>query len=170
MKAAYITGLILPTLLFLFGCNKGESVQQAITGSLLSHSSCKRITKSTFAGVDLSGKGYSSVVYSYNKTKQVLSITHINAGFNCCPDSLYCNVSIVRDSILIKESEAASLCCCNCLYDLEIGVNGLPPEEYVIRFIEPYIGGQKELIINVDLSKVQYGRVDMPRDRYPWGD
>jgi hypothetical protein len=54
-----------------------------------------------------------------------LTLKHVDAGFSCCPDSLYCNIGLKGDTILIQEFEKTAVCKCNCLYDLDIEINGV---------------------------------------------
>jgi hypothetical protein len=54
---------------------------------------------------------------------------------------------------------------CECLYDLDIQVNDLPPGTYGIK-LSGSLGG---LDVHVDLVAEPSGSYCEPRDRYPWG-
>ncbi len=138
-----------------------------ISGRVTKHTGCKNELKSnTVTGTPDS---LSCVEYSYNSSSGILKLTHINAGFNCCPEELYCTISINQDTIIIQEYEQAALCRCNCLYNLEIEMLGLATDKYVLKFIEPYAGNSKKIIFDIDLSAGQEGSFCVVRNNYPWG-
>ena len=103
----------------------------------------------------------------------VLRITHINAGFNCCPDSFGVQVDFADNVITITESEyVTSYCRCLCLYDIEYSISGLDKKKYTIRVIEPYVIAydmDPSLEFDVDFSKTQSGEFCVIRLQYPWG-
>jgi len=109
------------------------------------------------------------VDYSFNANTNTLTITHINAGFNCCPDSLYCKISKNIDTIIIQEFEKIPQCNCNCLYDLDIEINGVESKKYQIKFVEPYVGEQGKLEFEIDLKNNEIGSYCVTRKQYPWG-
>jgi hypothetical protein len=111
----------------------------------------------------------SVVEYTFNPVRNLLTLKHINAGFNCCPDSIYCTITVRGNTILIEEFEKAALCHCNCLYDLEIEINGVEAKKYDLKFIEPYIGDQEEIVFEIDLGKAMNGSYEVNRKQYPWG-
>jgi hypothetical protein len=96
-------------------------------------------------------------------------LKHINAGFNCCPDSLSCDVALHGDTIIISEFEKSSLCHCNCLFDVDIEVNNIQKQNYQIRLIEPYAGKQAGIIFGMNLLTEQEGSFCVSRTQYPWG-
>jgi hypothetical protein len=98
-----------------------------------------------------------------------LTVKHINAGFNCCPDSLYCKVDLEGDTILIQELENSTLCHCNCLYDLVIEIKGIDLKKYHVKFIEPYVADQNKLLFEIDLTEDSTGSYCVTRQQYPWG-
>jgi len=60
-----------------------------LTGKLISYSECK----SNKSVSEKSGnKDFSSINYKYFPLSGILRINHVNAGFNCCPDSIYCTI------------------------------------------------------------------------------
>jgi len=165
MNAKYLSILFL--LIVLYSCDKDNHESSDISGSLENYSECKNNLKSTNATDVLSNM--SCIEYSYNSLSESLKLKHINAGFNCCPEKLYCTVTTNADTVIINEHEQAALCRCNCLYDLEIKIIGVNPKKYVIKFIEPYSGNSKKIVFNVDLTAEQEGIFCVVRSNYPWG-
>ena len=152
------------------GCenNKEDPGKLTLTGKLVSHTDCKNGKKSLI-GIKEIPDTLSCINYSYDSLNHKLSIEHINAGFNCCPESIYCKIALKNDTITITEYEAKALCDCDCLYDLDIVVNGAVSGKFAIRFIEPYCGDQERIIFSVDLVKNKTGSFCVKRDQYPWG-
>ncbi|MCK5821497.1 MAG: hypothetical protein KAH17_06410 [Bacteroidales bacterium] len=101
----------------------------------------------------------------------ILTMTHINAGFNCCPEEFIVKVDIRNDTIYITESERDGLCDCNCLYDLHFTIQPLPPGIYHITVDEPYVrqSDDPRLEDQIDLTKAGSGEFCVSRSHYPWG-
>ena len=156
--------------LFIISCekNNNDGKQLIITGQLINNSTCKNDLKSAYQIVETPDT-LSCVNYSFNKAKNILTLKHINAGFNCCPDSLYCKVELIGDIIQIQEFEKNAQCNCNCLYDLDIEIYGVELKTYRIKFIEPYISDQNKLIFELNLNKDSNGSYCVTRKQYPWG-
>ena len=168
MKTLFYAILAGVTILLLFfSCeNEKENAKQLVlSGKIISHSECK---SSKSNSVLLSTDSLSCADYSFDARTNKLFIKHINAGFNCCPDSLYCIVKISNDTIIIQEFENKQLCNCSCLYDLDIEVEGVSPQKYMIRFIEPYCGTQEQIIFGADFSVQKQGLYCVTRNHYPW--
>lgn len=162
-------------ILFFFiigftGCDEGNENTRLndLNGDLINTTTCKRDFKSL--SVSAIPDTVSCIEYTYDNSLNKLTIKHINSGFNCCPDSLYCEVSLNVDTIIIEEFEAATLCRCNCLYDLDIELDGVISKKYFIRFIEPYVGDQEELFSEIDLTQNMNGSFSVVRKIYPWGE
>jgi len=161
--------LIFSLFTIIVSCEKKENDALNISGKLVSHTACLSPSPESKSEADaISGK-YSCIGYRFDKSNNKLLINHMNAGFNCCPDSIYCKVAVNNDTILIQEFEKSSLCKCNCLYNLNIEINGVIPDKYVIKVIEPYIKDQQLLVFNIDLRDKESGSFCAVRDRYPWG-
>jgi hypothetical protein len=80
------------------------------------------------------------------------------------------DITIKNHVITITEKEVNGLCDCLCLFDLDYQIVNLPPGEYVIKVIEPYIGEDDEpLEFVVDLSEAPSGTYCVKRNTYPWG-
>jgi hypothetical protein len=169
MKKALDEAFILLLSLLVFACEHDNINKElsGLSGKLISHSTCKSIKS---AGLDAeTPTNQSCVEYSFDASNSRLSLKHINAGFNCCPDSIYCHVSLSHDTIIISESEESSLCNCNCLFDLEIEVSGVEAQEYQIKFIEPYAADQEKMAFGLNLLMDHAGSYCVTRTQYPWG-
>ena len=95
----------------------------------------------------------------------VLAIRHRSGGFNCCSEvTVAC--SIVDGAVSIVETESGALCLCECLFDLDLEVRGLPPGPYTIR-VSGGLGPGLEAA--VDLSAEPSGSRCEERTGYPWG-
>jgi len=154
----------LVLLLATTGCDRLEST---VSGKLISQSTCKSSKGESYnAGTP---DDQSCAVYSYDGATKKLSVTHINAGFNCCPGKLKCIVALTGNTLEITERETSAMCSCNCLFDLKIEAEGINPQIYTIKFNEPYCGGQEKLEFTVDLESNPLGSFCVTRKQYPWG-
>jgi hypothetical protein len=145
---------------------KEKAAQLIVSGKVVSRTDCKSLKSNAVVSASDS---LSCAEYSYNEASYKLVIKHINAGFNCCPDSVYGNVTFSNDTIVIEEFESKPSCNCDCLYDLDIEIEGVVSQKYQIRFIEPYCGNQQQLIFGVDLASQKEGSFCVTRNQYPWG-
>jgi hypothetical protein len=171
MKPIFYSLLIVSLFGLTFICcekNNPNEKQLIIKGQLISNSTCKNDLKSGSQIVETSDS-LSCVEYSFDNEKNKLTIKHINAGFNCCPDRIYCKIGLKGDTILIQEFEKSAQCNCNCLYDLNIEVNGVEMKKYLIKFIEPYAGEQNKLVFEINLNENSNGSYCVARKQYPWG-
>ena len=168
MKTSILVILILGFLSFLiFTCeDTKENESLTLKGELIDHSDCKN-NKSTFNDSE-TPDSLTCVNYNYDPLNNTLSIQHINAGFNCCPESLYCSVELVNDTILIQEFETSALCNCCCLFDLNLELEGVDVGMYTIKFIEPYCYNEEELIFMVNFGYQNSGSFCVTRYSYPW--
>jgi len=105
-----------------------------------------------------------------------LHVKHINAGFNCCIDSVAISIEIKGQVALVTEGEylTGSGCHCLCLYDIEYEITNLPTTVNKIEVVEPYANpGQhpEDLPLccsfSLPLSDTLTCCVD--RCHYPWG-
>ena len=138
------------------------------TGYLISNTGCKSFEGD---GPDQHGNTQSCIQYDYDGTG-TLSLTHVNAAFNCCPDYLTAVFSFVGNTITITEGENLNSggCDCICLFDLQFQIDNLPPGEYHIIFEELYVQGEDlPLDFVVDLSQVVSDEYCVDRTHYPWG-
>lgn len=110
----------------------------------------------------------SCIYYSYNDSTQILTIRHINAGFNCCMKEIVCTASIFFDEFKIEETEKGKICKCNCLYSFDIEMYEVKAGKYQLKLVEPLVGNQPALNFELDLTKEKKGSFCVERNRYPW--
>ncbi len=126
----FITG----TSLGLADCPEASSEP---TGYLVSNSECKVEGGPAEANPSLSA-GQNCVQYDYDGTG-TLSLTHVDAVFNCCIDYLTAQITIAGNTITISEGEVATNPChCLCPYDLQMQIDNLPPGNYRVIVVNPY--------------------------------
>lgn len=138
-----------------------------LAGRLIDHSSCKDF-KGAYSGTETPDT-LSCISYEFKEAENTLTLHHINAGFNCCPDSLYCEISENADTIIIYEYEKEASCRCNCLYDLEIVIEGIDTKKYFLKFVEPYADDQEKLLFEIHPGEENEGSFCVTRKLYPWG-
>ncbi len=166
----YKTAIVLLSTIFIsVSCEKesGNRESTELSGRLISNTACKSLKSANqLAGMT---SNQSCLEYSYDAANKVLKLKHINAGFNCCPDSLYCYVTLSKDTILISEFEESALCNCCCLFDLDIEVTGVEMRHYQLKLVEPYVVNQDEIVFGMNLLINQEGSFCVNRTQYPWG-
>lgn len=171
MKSKLTTILTLFILVILtYSCEKNSNEsedQPEINGKVLSRSECK----SQFKDLSTSDadSNQSCIAYNNDAENKRLSIIHENAGFNCCPGEVTCGISFSNDTITIEEIPQSAMCNCDCLFDLEIEVNGVLGKAYFLKFVEPYVGDQEKLEFMIDLQQIPTGQYCVERNQYPWG-
>ena len=169
MKTKIYAVVTAIALLFSVNSCKDETIivyPKAFSGKLISHTECKVMPNDSAANLI---ESLSCAEYSFNGTTNKLLIKHINAGFNCCPDSIFGNVSISNDTIIIQEFESNPQCYCLCLYDLDFEIEGIEAKKYQLKFIEPLLRDQQPLIFGIDLSAQPEGSWCATRHLNPWG-
>jgi len=110
----------------------------------------------------------SCIEYAFDHDAGKLMLKHIHAGYNCCPESLWCTVLFRNDTILVQEFEKHAGCKCNCLYDLNLEIEGVVPGKFTLQIIEPYISNQQKLVGQIDLFTINQGSFCAARSIYPW--
>ena len=146
-----------------------QETDMSPAGKVTGYTSCKGTSDATSRGDTPTAQD--CIVYSYDG-HSVLTLKHVNAGFNCCPDSLLAAFRISLGQIIIDESEdlASGGCHCLCLYDLDYRITGLSPGYYNIRVNQPYLrSGSEVLDFGVNLSTAKSGTFCVTRNFYPWG-
>jgi len=163
MKARWI--FILFPMVFFAGCEHEEPAVPAIM--MVGNSICK--SNGLKAIADRSAN-QDCVVYSWLKG-DTLTIRHINAAFNCCPDGLSVTLRVDADTLIVSEAENAALCDCNCLYDLDWQLTGITGKAWWVRIEEPYVKqqDQQKILFRADLKKYPVGEFCLTRNEYPWG-
>jgi len=152
--------IILIPCAFLICCDRENPV---------SHSECKSSNLKSIAGSCDYGSDSSCICWNYNIQNKKLTLKHVNAGFNCCPGEIYCDIDIDNDTIFLKESEEKAQCDCDCLYDVDIIVSEIEKHKYVINLNEPYSGDQEKIVFEIDLTSNETGVFCVERKSYPWG-
>ena len=166
-KKNLLAGFVIFILFCACETNSRDNDLPGISGKITSHSACKGLKSA--CSLNLIPDSLSCINYAFETSTGKLTIEHINAAFNCCPDSLYCKVGFSGDTVVVQEFEKKAGCKCNCLYDLHIEISGLAAKKYPVRIIEPYCGEQQPLIFIMDLTKNTEGMVCVNRSLYPWG-
>ncbi len=179
MNSIFRTMLFISCMLSLAaGCETGTNLK--ITGELLNNdATCNngagtpsldlKSDSGELNAVSFLPGNITQVNYRFDKSTGLLSVKHLNAGFNCCPTKLFCDISSNENEIVITEREATKSCKCLCLFDLNIELRGVKPIKYKIKFIEPYLGTQEQLSFEIDLSRDTQGSYSVKRTVYPWG-
>lgn len=160
--------LLLPVIcLIAIGCDKNneETTQPQVEGSLINHSDCISF-KTRPADAD---SNESCIEYTFDSTSNKLLLKHLNAGFNCAPGELSCEITFSNDTIFVEEFETWAIANCNCLFNLDIEINGIKAKRYYLKMIEPYIQGQETLEFYIDLKQTSSGEYCVERYKYPWG-
>lgn len=155
-------------LLLMIGCkDQNGPAESKITGSITNSSECKNFISGDqrFAEADT----FSCVHYLYDDVTHKLIMNHNNAGFNCCPLKINCEIVTIGDTIIINEFEKEQGCNCECLFDLDIELQGIDQNKYQVRFEEPYTEGQAEIFFEMDLTSNNEGEFCAVRKGYPWG-
>lgn len=134
-------------------------------GRLIGYDGCKRATYESgpedYADIDC-------LEYEY-VNNNVLLITHINAGFNCCPGEITADITIDGNVISIVEHEEEQGCKCLCLFDVEYEISDIEPGTWTIRVVELYLDeGDAPLTFTTDLTVQPFFRYCVYRGHYPW--
>lgn len=169
MKPLTLLVILAVVMLLMPSCEEEKKNNEHLifSGKLLNHTDCKGLKSSKI--LSDTPDTLSCVDYEFDLSAHKLLLKHINAGFNCCPESLYCRVSLNNDTIVVQEFEQTQGCHCNCLYDLEIEINGVENKRYQIEFVEPYAPKGESINFAIDLTKNIVGSYCVIRKNYPWG-
>lgn len=158
------------TLLALAACSSSTNSGggHTPTGGVTGYTDCKSSPILTMPGRASTTQG--CIQYQYDGDS-VLSLTHLNAAFNCCADSFTATFDFVDRKITITEIEwLTAPCDCDCLYDVDSKISGLAPGTWTIKVIEPYLDvNDAALEFTVNLLSAPSGSHCVARDHYPWG-
>ena len=117
---------------------------------------------------DAPGPNQTCVFWEYNDDG-LFTMTHYNAGFNCCPEAILTSMTVSGDTIFIVERDSLQLCRCNCLYDIDFVIENLQAQKYIVSFYEPFVVEPKApLVFEIDLEAEVSGKYCEYRDYYPW--
>jgi hypothetical protein len=141
----------------------GTGDSRSPTGRTVGNTGCKTILSSSAPGNAATDKA--CLDYAYDG-RSLLQLKHVNAVFNCCPDSVGGQVRIDNHTITIDETEWVSTPCdCICPFDVDYEIVDLPPGLYTIRVNEVYLReGAEVLEFTVDLSVSPSGSYCVERD------
>lgn len=155
------------------GCGENETTTETITsqsaGALVRTTGCKSLDSGSEAALT-AAENESCIRYQYDG-QGVLSLKHVNAGFNCCP-IIAADVSVDDNTITIEERETLDHggCECLCLFDLDFEIDNVSPGMYTIDVVELYlVEGDERLVFDVDLAATPEGERCVQRNHYPWG-
>lgn len=173
LRSALMFSLALPMILLILPvCTGTKSVPSSPheigppTGDLVRASECKSFLYAPSDSGVPQNKDCIEYTYCADST---LVLKHVNAAFNCCPEALFASFEFQDSIIIIEENEAAALCDCDCLYDLDYRIRHLSPGVYRIKVIEPYVDENEELLdFVVDLRIPASGNYCVERFAYPW--
>ncbi|UCC43050.1 MAG: thrombospondin type 3 repeat-containing protein [Candidatus Zixiibacteriota bacterium] len=142
--------------------------QGSPSGSIIDHTGCKSIPLGD--PVPDTSNDLSCIEWAYDGGS-ILTLNHVNAGFNCCP-IIAADIRFDGNTIIVEELDSLENggCDCLCLFDVEYEITNLSPGEYRILVIEPYRWeGDIELDFTIDLSTAGSGVHCESRTHYPWG-
>lgn len=165
--------LVLSFIISLFimgGC--GEDVvapETQSSGILTDYEGCKSFATTTALEKNFYSSAVECIEYAYDG-EGILTLRHINAGFNCCPGRIDATITVSKNMIVIEDREEEQGCFCQCLFDLRYAILELEPGEYTISIKGPYIEETDErLLFNVQLYGSSSGTFCVDRTHYPWG-
>jgi len=135
-------------------------------GTLVSTTGCKQFLPQR--GLSEASPNQDCAQYEYDGNN-VLTLKHINAGFNCCPGEITADIDIENHVITVVEHESEHGCRCLCLFDVDYKIEHIEPGAYEIKFVEPYTeAGDDPLAFTCDLSQATSGTYCVERTHYPW--
>ena len=123
------------------------------------HSGCKDISSAGSLGS--ADFGPECMEWSFDGAG-TLSLTHVNAVYNCCIDSVMVTVIVGNQVIAIVEKEYLENggCDCICPYDLEYQVGDVDPRTYTLTLLSDneFAGGlEQRLEFTLDLNSTPTG-------------
>ena len=93
---------------------------------------CKKSTNTATVSTKSASEEEEYIAYEGYKDGY-LYIRHINATFNCCPDTLKVTASTSGDRLFINEQEINPQCNCTCQYDLTYKIGPLSAQKYTLH-------------------------------------
>ena len=152
----------------LIVCNSCGRSDEPVLDPLMSSSS-DMVCKNQGLLKDESIETNQTCVYWDYTEDGLFTMTHYNAGFNCCPEAILSSMTVSGDTIYIVERDSMQLCRCNCLYDIDFVISNLQAKKYVVSFDEPFVIEPKvPLVFEIDLENDVSGKYCEFRDFYPW--
>ncbi len=164
------------SFLALVTCNDDGGTkpdQTKPTARLISQSDCKpSLTSQPGAAASECSQ---DCVEIWSESEGVVRVRHIDAGFNCCIDSVVISVEIKGHVALVTETEVMQAGChCLCLYDIEYEIRDLPSTVNKIEFVEPYADpdtwpDDEPLCCSFPTPLTDTVSCCVMRCHYPWG-
>lgn len=156
MKRKTILFSVIALLLLIGGMGCGKEETNEVRLRDFSYVGCKENT-------DKTKQSFSESIFKnqeYIEYRAIedgyLHIKHINAQFNCCPDTIKVNFSTENNGFVITEDEQNPKCNCFCNYDLEYNIGPLLSKEYTI-FI--YKGNIEQAKFDINYNSSIKGKV-----------
>jgi hypothetical protein len=83
----------------------------------------------------------------------MITVTHMNALYNCCPDSFAYAIDQEGNLITVMETEILSTpCSCLCCYNLPLQIGPVSPGQYQTDFAwNDYESGPRHLLVSVEV-------------------
>ncbi len=151
---------------YIFSGGPAPCSETEPSGNLTGMSSCKVLYRTPVSDDSL---WYRDCIEYHYDGEGTLTLRHINAGFNCCPE-IAAAISIESGVITIEDIELSGDCDCLCLFDLDYEIVNIEPGQYFLMVIEPYVNELDDpLEFDVDLSSATDGVFCVYRYHYPWG-
>jgi hypothetical protein len=152
------------------GCKKSGDIQVTAVGVMSSYEGCKQSVAEPLSGAaDTIAPGADDCIQFEYDGNGTLILTHINAGFNCCPGQISADIQINGNLITVTEMESEAGCHCLCLFDVHYRFSNLSPGAYTFTFVEPYMNtGDQPLEFTVTLSAAGIDVQCIERNYYPW--
>lgn len=152
------------------GCKKSSNTDVPASGVMVTVEGCKQSAAVPASGtVNAVAPGAEDCIQYEYDGQGGLKLTHINAGFNCCPGQISADIQIAGNVITIRESESEAGCHCLCLYDVFYDFINLQSGTYVFKLIEPYKEeGDQTFEFSLNLSAASQDVICIQRNYYPW--
>ena len=163
MKKQLVSLFLLVTAVLASCVEKSPEPGGELRGSFIKRTECNPARNKIETGKD-------QECISYYYEKGTLYLTHINAGFNCCPgDFGVVKLSTDGSAIILDETKVTGDCHCLCLYDVDYKIENISPAKYNFKAIgNVSIGNGKPLSGSIDLLNEKSGTFCVTRESYPW--
>ncbi len=153
----------------LFGCKEKVTTPETTPFGILStYEGCKTFATTSSSGSSPHGINEECIEYEYDD-EGLLVLTHINSGFNCCPEKITADIFVSGNMIYIEEKEKEQGCFCQCLFDVKYEFHDLVSGEYTIEVKGLYTKNtDEELRFTLKLIGPCSGTFCVLRTHYPW--
>lgn len=158
---------LLTTSLFYNCSDNSGSGNSDVSGQLINYDGCKYIDSEALFKGNYAPSYQDCIEYQFDSTGS-LTVTHINAAFNCCPADIIADIQSNGNAITITEQETNAPCDCICLYDVEYRFSNVTADIYTITINGLYLGNTNPIQVQIDLTNSPFDTFCIPRDIYPW--